>query len=282
MKGYAFKELENKVCVVTGGSGVIGSVIVTTLAGFGMKTAVIGRNEEKARNCAEHVSKETGSASIGFGLDVCNKQDLLSAKAEINRNLGTVDVLINCAGGNAPGATTGKEQADQNTGEPGGTILDLDLDEYREVFSLIYYGTLLPIIVFSRDMLDKKQGIILNFSSMSSFRPLTKVPAYSSAKAAVNNLTGWLAVHFAKMNIRVNAIAPGFCISAQNKSLLMDGETDRLTERGKKIITNTPLERFGRPEDFSGAVLFLVSDLSAFVTGITLPVDGGFNAYSGV
>ncbi len=207
---------------------------------------------------------------------------MINAKKEINEKLGKIDVLVNCAGGNNPAATTQLEfltKDDINDLSKG--FFGLELDGFRQVFDLNFLGTVLPTMIFAKDMVGRG-GSIINISSMSSYRPITRVVAYSAAKSAVNNLTEWLAVHLAKLNIRVNAIAPGFFLTDQNRFLLLDKETNQLTERGKKIIAHTPMGRFGEPEEIVGTLLYLISDISKFVTGVVIPVDGGFNAFCGV
>jgi NAD(P)-dependent dehydrogenase (short-subunit alcohol dehydrogenase family) len=214
--------------------------------------------------------------------NVLDKESLIAAKKQVNDELGKVDVLINGAGGNAPTATTANEfVTNENIGDLSKSFFGLDIEGFRSVFNLNFLGTVLPTMVFAEDML-LRGGSVINISSMNSYRPLTKIPAYSAAKASINNLTQWLAVHFAKVNIRVNAIAPGFFLTNQNRFLLTDEKTGGLTQRGNKIISNTPMGRFGEPDEVSGALLYLISDISKFVTGIVLPVDGGFSAYSGV
>ncbi len=277
-----FEDLKNKICVITGGSGAIGFAIVKSLEAVGLKVAVISRNKNKT---TEKLSTEFGDDKnvIAVEGDVINKNSLLKAKWEINQKLGEINILINCAGGNFPKATTEFEYFEkEKTGDKSKSFLGLDVDAIQNVFNLNYLGTIIPTQVFSEDMIKNNYGVILNISSISSFRPLTKVSAYSSAKAAVNNFTLWLSVHFADLNIRVNAIAPGFILAEQNKFLLIDKDTGKLTKRGEKIIAATPVKRFVEPEEIQGAVLFLISDLSKAITGVILPVDGGFNAYSGV
>jgi NAD(P)-dependent dehydrogenase (short-subunit alcohol dehydrogenase family) len=195
---------------------------------------------------------------------------------------GKVDVLINAAGGNYPNATTKDEYlSEDNFKNLSNTFSGLKVEDFREVSDLNFIGTVLPVMIFAEDMIERG-GSVINISSMNSFRPLTKIHAYSAAKASINNLTQWLAVHFAKANIRVNAIAPGFFITKQNEFLLIEEGTKKLTERGQRIILNTPMGRFGEPKDLIGTLYYLASDLSAFVTGVVIPVDGGFNSYSGV
>lgn len=275
--------LKDKVAVVTGGCGVLCSQMAMELAANGAKTAILDLNEEAARTLAAEIEKEYGSRSAGICCDVLDRKTLDAARKEVNRILGTVDILINGPGGNSPFATTGIEMMEGKEDEKlSDTFFGLQLEGFDKVFELNFKGTLLPTMVFSQDMISKKSGAIVNISSMNSFRPLTKIPAYSAAKAAINNFTQWLAVHFARTGVRVNAIAPGFIITSQNRFLLTDQKSGELTARGKKVISGTPMGRFGTPEEMTGTVLYLVSDLSRFVTGVVIPVDGGFNAYSGV
>jgi len=201
----------------------------------------------------------------------------------INEKLGKIDLLINGAGGNSPQATTQVEQIEEtDLSNLDKTFYGLQMEGFDKVFALNFKGTVLPSMVFTKDMLEKKSGVVLNISSMNSYHPLTKIPAYSAAKASVNNFTEWLAVHLAKVGIRVNAVAPGFFITNQNRFLVLDEKTGDYSPRGNKIVSNTPMGKFGDPDDLQGAALYLLSDLSSFVTGIVIPVDGGFNAYSGV
>ncbi len=215
--------------------------------------------------------------------NVLDKQSLLSAKELINKEVGKIDFLINGAGGNSPKATTQVEELNtENIDRLEASFYGLEMEGFQRVFDLNFLGTLLPSIVLTTDMLNSGKGAVLNISSLNSFRPLTKIPAYSAAKAAINNFTEWLAVHLAKTGIRVNAISPGFILTNQNKFLLIDEETGKLKPRGEKIIAGTPMGRFGEAEELIGAVAYLLSDTSRFVTGTVLVVDGGFNAYSGV
>ncbi len=229
------------------------------------------------------IEKKYGCPSLGLVADVLDKDSLIAAKKIINEKFGPIDILINGAGGNSPSATTKLERMEGTDTEVlEDTFFGLEIEGFDKVFDLNFKGTLLPSMVFANDMVKKKSGVIVNISSMNSFRPLTKIAAYSAAKAAVNNFTQWLAVHFAKTGVRVNAIAPGFLLTNQNKFLLIDETTGELTPRGKKIINGTPMERYCVPEELSGTLIYLVSDMSKFVTGIVIPVDGGFSAYSGV
>ncbi len=283
MNQFSFDNLSGKVCVITGGGGVIGNAIAKCLSAVGVKIAVIDLLKDAADKTAKTLFDETGTQAIGVQASVLDKESLLKAKKEINSSFGKIDILINCAGGNSPLATTQYEFIEKdNLNELEKTFFGLDVEGFRKVFDLNFLGTLLPTMAFTTDMIEKGGGSVLNISSMNSFRPLTKIPAYSAAKASINNFTEWLAVHLAKVNIRVNALAPGFFLTNQNRFLLIDEKTGNLTARGNKILTATPMGKFGEPEDLQGAVLYLLSDLSKFVTGVVIPIDGGFNVYSGV
>jgi NAD(P)-dependent dehydrogenase (short-subunit alcohol dehydrogenase family) len=283
MKTYSFDDLQGKVCVITGGGGVIGTALAKGLASAGVKLAILDLFEEAAENTTAMLRKEFGAQAIGVAASVLEKESLEKAKAVINRELGSIDLLINCAGGNHPQATTQVEMMEQSDlADLDKTFFGLKIEGFQKVFDLNFLGTVLPTMVLTTDMLKNGKGAVLNISSMSAFKPLTKVGAYSAAKAAINNLTEWLATHFAKMNIRVNAIAPGFFLTHQNKFLLIDEKTGDYTPRGQKVINGTPMGRFGEPEELCGTTLYLLSDVSAFVTGVVIPIDGGYNAYSGV
>jgi NAD(P)-dependent dehydrogenase (short-subunit alcohol dehydrogenase family) len=252
-----------------------------SLAAQGVKTVVLDLNKEAAVKIAEQIEKEFKTPCIGISASVLDKASLQAARKEIHDKFGKVDILVNGAGGNSPSATTKVEKMD-GTEKPEDTFFGLQTEGFDKVFDLNFKGTLLPSMVFGEDMVSKKSGVIINMSSMNSYRPLTKIPAYSAAKAAVNNFTQWLAVHFAKAGIRVNAIAPGFLLTNQNRFLLTDEKTGEMTPRGKKIINGTPMERYCVPEELTGTLIYLASDLSKAVTGIIIPVDGGFSAFSGV
>lgn len=283
MTKISFEDLNNKVCVITGGGGVIGKSLAIGLGSVGVKTALLGRNKENVEKVAAEVQKITGSASIGLSADVLEKETLKTAKVEINNKLGKINMLINGAGGNSPKATSPAETMtpDLLKKDLDKTFFGLDMAGFEFVFNLNFMGTILPTMVFAKDMVDEG-GVVLNISSMSGLTPLTKIPAYSAAKASINNITEWLSVHFAPIGIRVNAIAPGFFLTNQNRFLLTDEKTGELTARGNKIIEHTPLGRFGDVDELQGTVNYLLSDLSKFVTGVVMPIDGGFNAYSGV
>jgi len=267
------RELEGKVAVITGGGGVLPSVIAEGLANDGVRCVLLDLAEEKAQDALRRV-RQAGSDGIALKTNVLSKEDLERAAQETMRVFGRVDFLINGAGGNHPKATTSKEVS----------FFDLPEDAVRFVFDLNFIGTFLACQVFGRLMAEKGEGVILNIASMNAIRPLTRIPAYSAAKAAVANFTQWLAVHMAQEyspKIRVVAIAPGFFLTEQNRYLLLD-EKGGLTERGKQIIAHTPMGRFGEPQDLLGVVRWLLSPGAAFVTGVVIPVDGGFSAYAGV
>ena len=283
MKKISFDDLNGKVCVITGGAGVIGISIVKALASVGIKVAIVDLNEELATKVAMEISEEFDAIVIGVKGNVLDKASLEEAKVVINDKLGLIDLLINGAGGNSPQATTQVEQIEEtdldNLEE---TFYGLEMEGFDKVFALNFKGTILPTTVFTKDMLAKRAGAVLNISSMNAYHPLTKIPAYSAAKASINNFTEWAATHLAKVGIRVNAVAPGFFITSQNRFLVLDEKNGGFSPRGTKIVNSTPMGKFGDPDDLQGAALYLLSDLSSFVTGIVIPVDGGFNAYSGV
>ena len=277
--------LKNKTVVVTGAGGVLCSEFSKALAACGADVAVCDLRIEAAKKVAVEISANGGSA-IAVEANVLDKNSLLKAREIIAEKFGTCDILLNGAGGNNPKGTTTKEylfpEDLENTCEEVKTFFDLDPEGVGFVFNLNFLGTLLPTQVFAADMAKKGTGCIVNISSMNAFTPLTKIPAYSGAKAAVSNFTQWLAVHFAPVGIRVNAIAPGFFITAQNKELLLNADGS-FTPRSEKILRNTPMNRFGKPEELIGTLLYLVDEGAAsFVNGVVIPVDGGFNAYSGV
>ncbi len=277
-------DLTGKVAVVTGGGGVLCSEFSHALAACGARVAVLDLNLEAAEKVAEAIRKE-GGAAIAVKANCLDKDSLLQAKAEVDRTYGACDILINGAGGNNPRATTDNEYFDMETltDDAKKSFFDLTADGIRFVFDLNVTAAFLTTQVFALDMAKSgKGGNILNISSMNAYRPLTKIPAYSAAKAAVSNFTQWLAVHFAGAGIRVNAIAPGFFVTNQNRALLFR-EDGTPTPRTDKILAGTPMRRFGESCELLGALLYLLSDAAAgFVTGVVLPVDGGFAAYSGV
>jgi NAD(P)-dependent dehydrogenase (short-subunit alcohol dehydrogenase family) len=277
-------DVQGKTAVITGGGGVLCGEMARALAGEGARVAVLDYNGEAARKVAAGI-REKGGTALAVQVNVLEKEDLVAAEELIAKEFGGIDILINGAGGNHPQATTAREYFSREDLEvnPGvQTFFTLEPAAVQSVFNLNFLGTFLPSKILGEAMAAQGGGVILNVSSMSALRSLTKVPAYSAAKAAVSNFTQWLAVYFAPAGIRVNAIAPGFFLTEQNRFLLTEKETGALTERGKKIIDHTPMGRFGNPEDLVGTVLWLVSDASAFVTGVVVPVDGGFAAFSGV
>lgn len=276
------KDLKGKVVVITGAGGVICSELAKAMAAAGAKVALLDLSPQKAESFAAEIRKDGGIAK-GYEANVLDKQSLSACHTEILKDFGKCEILINGAGGNSPKAQTDKEYFEHGDIEAD-TMSFFDLDEKGVgfVFNLNFLGTLLPTQEFARDMAAGKGCSIINISSMNAFTPLTKIPAYSGAKAAVSNFTQWLAVHFSKVGIRVNAIAPGFFSTAQNKSLLWNADGTP-TERTGKIIAATPMGRFGEVEELIGATLFLASESAAgFITGVVLPIDGGFSAYSGV
>lgn len=273
--------LKDKIIVVTGAGGVLCSMFAKEAAKQGAKVALLDLNVNAAQAAADEIT-QTGGCAKGYEANVLQKESLQKAHEQILADFGKCDILINGAGGNHPKATTTKEYFEEGDIEAQDIIsfFDLEPENVGFVFNLNFLGTLLPTQVFAPDMLGK--GTILNIASMNAYRPLTKIPAYSGAKAAIVNFTQWLAVHFAKNGIRVNAMAPGFFVTNQNRGLLFD-EQGNPTARTKKILDHTPMGRFGEPEDLLGTLNFLLDDnASAFVTGVTIPVDGGFAAYSGV
>ncbi|MBQ8662656.1 MAG: SDR family oxidoreductase [Eubacterium sp.] len=275
-------DLSGKVAAVTGGGGVLCSEFAKALAACGAKTAVLDRTLSKAEEVAAAICADGGQA-IAVQMNVLEKDSIKAAHEEVLKQFGKCDILINGAGGNHPSATTQNEyfqMEDLDTDTR--TFFDLNEEDVQFVFNLNYTGTLLPTQEFAKDMVGRKGCTIINVSSMNAYSPLTKIPAYSGAKAAISNFTQWLAVHFSKVGIRVNAIAPGFFSTAQNKSLLWS-EDGTPTARTNKILNATPMGRFGEPDELLGTLLYLADDKSSsFVTGIVIPVDGGFSAYSGV
>ena len=275
-------DLSGKVAVVTGAGGVLCGYLSKVLARAGAKVALVNRSDAAIIQYAQEINEEGGVARAYKG-NVLSHEDMARIAAEVERDLGPCDILLNGAGGNNPRATTDKEYY-----EPGDldaevkSFFDLDNDSVNMVFDLNYNGTLIPTQAFAKHMIRSGGGNIINISSMNAYVPLTKIPAYSGAKAAVSNFTQWLAVHFSKCNIRVNAIAPGFFSSKQNAKLLFN-EDGTPTARTQKILAGTPMGRFGETEELAGGLLFLLDDKAAgFITGIVLPIDGGFSAYSGV
>jgi NAD(P)-dependent dehydrogenase (short-subunit alcohol dehydrogenase family) len=268
-------DLSDCTVVVTGGAGVLGSEIACALVGCNANVVILDRDLELAEKVIERFPKMVKGRAVRVFGDVLNVEALQQANETVKAEFGRVDILINAAGGNHPSATTSADLS----------FFDLPLDGFRRVSDLNLLGTILPCQVFGRGMAERKQGVILNVSSMNAIRPLTRIPAYSAAKAAVTNFTQWLAVHMAQNyspQIRVNAIAPGFFLTEQNRFLLTEKESGALTARGSTILAHTPMGRFGTPQDLLGATLWLISPAAAFVTGTVIPIDGGFSAFSGV
>lgn len=267
-------DFTGKTVAITGGAGILGGEIACALVGCNANVAILDREPSLAERFIHRIPATDGRAAVIY-TDVLNVETLRQTADTVHKEFGRVDYLINAAGGNKPQATT----------NPDLSFFDLPVDALRFVFDLNIIGTILPSQVFGKLMAEKREGVILNISSMNAFRPLTRIPAYSAAKAGVSNFTQWLAVHMAQEyspKIRVNAIAPGFFLTDQNRFLLTQKESGELTDRGKQILSHTPMARFGTPEDLFGAILWLLSPASEFVTGIVVPIDGGFSAYAGV
>lgn len=274
-------DLKDKVTVITGAGGVLCSMFAKALAKTGTKLALLDLNKEAVEKCAEEINKEGGFA-VPYECNVLKRESLEAVHEKIKKDMGTCDILINGAGGNNPKATCDDEYFDIEDMGKIKTFFDLDQEGVEFVFNLNFIGTLLPTQIFAADMVEKADASIINISSMNAFTPLTKIPAYSGAKAAISNFTKWLAVHFSKTNIRCNAIAPGFFVTKQNKDLLFNPDGTP-TDRTNKILSSTPMGRFGEAEELIGTLLFLLcKDASSFVNGTVIPVDGGFSAYSGV
>ena len=274
-----FDDLKGRNCVITGGFGVLGSALTRGLAEAGVNIAVISRSADPAK--AKAIADEFGVRCIAISASVLDKEALENALETIHGQLGSVHYLINCAGGNSPKATCEVEQMAEGD-DLAKTFYGLDMDGFQQVYDLNFKGTLMATMVFTKDMIADRKGSVINISSMNSIRPLTKIPAYSAAKGSINNFTQWYAVHVAQMGVRCNAIAPGFFLTDQNRFLLTDEASGELKPRGRKIIAATPVHKFGEPEDLVGTMLYLLSDISSFVTGIVIPVDGGYSAFGGV
>jgi NAD(P)-dependent dehydrogenase (short-subunit alcohol dehydrogenase family) len=265
--------LHGKVAVVTGGTGVLGSDMCLALAKAGARVAIVGRRKDAAELLASRIN-ENGGQALGVSADVLKEDQLLRAREKILSEFNTIDILVNGAGGNLPGAVI----------PPDKTFLDLNIDEFKNVVDLNLTGTVWPSQIFGEVMIKKKKGVIINISSMTAIVPLTRVVGYGAAKAAVSNFTLWLAVELAKKygeGLRVNAIAPGFFLTEQNRTLLTNADGS-LTDRGRSIVAGTPFSRFGKPDELCGTLIWLCSDAAKFVSGIVVPVDGGFTAFAGV
>jgi len=274
-------DVSGKTAAITGGGGDLCGHMAEALGAMGVKVAVLDISLEKAESRAHFVSK-SGGAAEAFRCDVLDVNQLRECYDAVCRRWGPPDFLINGAGGNDPRGSTSEEfHEPEKSPAPGGkSFFDLDPAGFRQVFDLNFLGTFLVTQIFSRGMVAKGRGAIVNISSMSAFTPLTKVAAYSAAKASVSNFTQWLAVHFARTGVRVNALAPGFFMTEQLKFLHIDRETGELLPRARKVIAHTPMGRYGEPEDLIGTLVWLLSDASSFVTGVVVPIDGGFSSYS--
>lgn len=274
-------EFKDKVVVVTGAGGVLCGYMAREFAKAGAKVALLDLNQEAAQKFVDEIEVNGGVAKA-YKVNVLDKDNLEEVRQSVLADFGPTDILINGAGGNNPKATTDNEFHQTNLPEDTKTFFDLEQSGIEFVFNLNYLGTLLPTQVFAQDMVGRKGANIVNISSMNAFTPLTKIPAYSGAKAAISNFTQWLAVHFSKVGIRCNAIAPGFLVTNQNRGLLFNKDGSP-SERAEKILNQTPMNRFGEAEELIGGLFFLVDEKSAsFVNGVVLPIDGGFSAYSGV
>ncbi len=265
--------LKNKTSIITGGTGVLGSAMVKGLAFAGASVVIVGRRKEAAEALAAELN-QAGCRALGLPADVLKRDELVLVKDKVLKEFGSIDILVNSAGGNLPGATI----------PPDKNFFDLNMDDFQKVVDLNLMGTVLPTQIFSEDMAKRKKGVIINIASMASFRPITRIVGYAAAKSAVHSFTQWMAIEMAKKfgeGIRVNAIAPGFFITEQNRALLTNPD-GTFTARGQSAINNTPFARFGLPEELIGTLIWLCSDASAFVTGVDIPVDGGFNVYCGV
>lgn len=275
--------LAGKTVVVTGAGGVICSRLAEGLCEVGMNVMLLDIDEARAIDRAKELKEKFPDQVIeGFFANVLDKRSLESAKNRILSFVDAIDYIVNGAGGNSPKATTQAEEIIPGKNDDLTNFFNLEMEGFDQVFNLNFKGTILPTMVFAKEMIERGEGGILNISSMNAFRPLTKIPAYSAAKSSINNFTEWLAVHFAKTGVRVNAIAPGFFITNQNRFLMIDAETGNPTPRGQKVLNNTPMGRYGDVDELIGTSIYLLSNMSKFVTGIVIPIDGGFSAFSGV
>jgi len=265
--------LKGKTAIITGGTGVLGEAMVRGLSAAGASVVILGRRLEVGQTLANDINGK-GGAAMAVAADVLNREQLVKAKEDVIKKFGAIDILVNAAGGNMAGAVIAPDK----------TFFDLDIDQFQKVVDLNLLGTVLPTQIFTEDMAKRKKGVVINIASMATFRPITRVVGYSAAKSAVENFTQWLATEMASKfgeGIRVNAIAPGFFLTEQNKTLLTNPDGS-YTPRGNAAIRQTPFARFGRPEELVGTLIWLCSDASAFVTGVDVPVDGGFNVFCGV
>lgn len=272
--------VKNKNVVITGASGVIGSAISVELARNGARIAILGRNENKLQSTFSKLL-EFGNNHLQFMCDVLDGTALEKINSEILKEFGHIDALINVAGGATKGASTKTEFLREDTPLED-SFFGVDLNEFGYTTDLNFMGSVIPVKIFAESMAKQKNGNIINISSMGAIQPLSKSPAYSAGKAAISNFTQWLAVHLSKVNVRVNAIAPGFVLTEQNRFLLFDENTGELTPRGRRIVDHTPQGKLGAPEDLISTIFWLLADESSFITGITVPVDGGFSAYNGI
>ncbi|MEJ0057250.1 MAG: SDR family oxidoreductase [Bacteroidota bacterium] len=273
MNSASLFSLQNRTAIITGGTGVLGQSMVKGLAAAGASVAILGRRKDAAEALANEI-KAGGGKALAVAADVLDRAQLENAKKEVLKEFGSIDILVNAAGGNMPGAVI----------PPDKNFFDLNMADFQKVVDLNLLGTVLPTQVFTDDMAKRKKGVIINIASMATFKPITRVVGYSAAKAAIGNFTEWLAVEMAKKfgeGIRVNAISPGFFLTEQNRTLLSNPD-GTWTARGQAAINQTPFGRFGKPEELVGTLVFLCSDASAFVTGVNVPVDGGFNVFCGV
>ena len=277
----AFEDLVGKTVAITGGAGVIGHTLAHGLAATGLNIAILDLDEGRAQELANELVEKRGVKSLGITCNVLERPSIESARDTLVDHFGHYHFLINGAGGNSPQASTNIEQIPGDGIDLGGSFFELPESQFRFTLDLNIMGTVLPTQILGAHIMKQERGAILNISSMNAYRPLTKIPAYSAGKCAVGNFTEWLAVHLANTKVRVNAIAPGFFLTEQLKFLAFD-ESGELTDRYKRVLESTPMHRFGETNELVGPTLFLLSSLSGFITGVTIPVDGGFNAYSGV